>query len=561
MLQFETLEYKNLLSTGSAPIKINLLEAKLTALAGKSGDGKSTVLDAISFVLYGRSYRNINKSQLVNSINKKELLVQLAFNVNGSSYKVTRGISPNVFEIQKDGVDLDSTVVTDQQMFLESIIRMNYKTFKQVVVLGATDFTSFMALKPAERRLLIEKLLDIEVFSIMAKNIASELTETKKDITSVQREILDSENIIRMQEQSLLSIEADEKTVDATIETQIAEFLVKKEKLLTAVKVAPSYDQEKYKKAVDYKTKATSQVSVMESQLRDAKKKLAFYSNTKVCNTCNQDIEQTIKDSVTKECNEAITKLEGEIERAKTNLQKCSKVIAECETIKREIDDVQRHNIKVETALVAIDEAVTKLKSSNQKSLFESSKKKAIETITEYKKKLDNKTIVFNNTSKQKDVLEIAKTIVADDGVKAKIVEQYIPLINKHMNVFLNAMDFFVTFELDSEFNETIKSRGRDSFTYANFSEGEKQRIDLAILLTWRKISQAKNSLSTNLLILDEVFDSYLNHEATENVLDMFKKHFDNSNNIIVISHKESIFDSFERVIKFNKENNFSIIT
>lgn len=561
MLQFETLEYKNLLSTGSAPIKINLLETKLTALAGKSGDGKSTVLDAISFVLYGRAYRSINKSQLVNSINKKELIVQLTFNTNGSKYCVTRGIAPNVFEINKDGVDLDTTVVTDQQMLLESVLRMNYKTFKQVVVLGATDFTSFMALKPVERRLLIEKLLDIEVFSIMAKEISTELSETKKEIASVKKDIIDTENIIKLQEQTLTSIESDEKTIDNTEAKKVSEYQEKRKQLLTTVKIPPSYDIDKYKKATEYKTKVSSHISVMQSRIGEAKKKLTFYSNTEVCNTCNQSIEQSIKDTVISECNQIISTLESDLVKARGNLQKCLVVIHECDSIRTTIEEVKRHNVKVETTVTAIDEAIENIKTSNKKSLFEASKKKAISSIKDYKDKLSNKNIVFNNLSKEKDILDVAKTVVADDGVKSKIVEQYIPLINKHMNVFLNAMDFFVTFELDSEFNETIKSRGRDSFTYANFSEGEKQRIDLAILLTWRKISQAKNSLSTNLLVLDEVFDSYLNHEATENVLDMFKKHFDNSNNIVVISHKESIFDSFERVIHFKKENNFSVIT
>lgn len=560
MIIFKKIIIKNFLSIGNSEIEIDLNSCKLKAFSGISGSGKSILLDAISYVLYNKAYRNIKKSQLINSLNSKDLLVKIWFSIGSDDYFIQRGMKPDFYEVSKNGSILDVQNVTSNNDYIESILRMNHRTFKQIVVLGASDFTSFMNLKPAERRLLIEKLLDIEVFAIMNKSISEDIKQNKIDLLSAQKNLDSINKQIELQEKSLISNAEDKKKVQINHQSDIDEYYEKINQLKQKLQVIPEKPEKKLKEFVVAKDKFKIKISQLNTRHAELEKRKQYYATTEICRTCSQKIDPKIQLDVLNECQEEMQKNREEYTKIFDAQGKLEKNIIKLEEIIKKINNIELLNRKIENEVSNYESKIEHLKKPFNLSVFDERRIQLQQSLDNLKLELETSAEEYNQISKTKELLIIAKELIGDSGVKTHIIDQYVPLINKYMNIFLNSMDFFVTFELDSEFNESIKSRGRDDFSYSSFSEGEKQRIDLAMLLTWRNISQSKNSLSTNLLILDEVFDSYLNLEATENVLEMFRSNFDNNTNIVVISHKEDILTKFDEVIYFKKENNFTLI-
>ena len=570
MIIFKTVRWKNLLSTGNNFSEINLDSNHTTILLGQSGSGKSTLLDAISFALFNRPFRNINKNQLVNMVNQKNCVVEIEFTIGTQNYMIRRGIKPTIFEIHCDGVLINQDSHSkDYQQYLErQILKFNFKAFTQIIVLGASNFTPFMQLKPADRRVIIEGLLDIEIFSVMntilkqkvsnLKSISQEnefnLSITKEKIElqskyiadlshSKQEKIQDNLVMIEKNKEQMQVIEHENVTLKSSISSL-------KEKLQFKGEILSQID-----KIRDIKNK-------LDSNIKKSRKEILFYEDNDNCPTCHQNIPGDFKQVEIGKKNDKISEWHNGLHDVEAAMSKFLIKLDEAKTIEDEIDAIQSQIVKNQSMIDGINQFVKKiaketLDMKNNQDAPKDCTDKLNELTTEHKKLETNKETYSN----QKNIHDLATTLLKDGGVKARIIKQYLPLINKHTNIFLNAMNFFVTFNMDEEFNESIKSRGRDEFAYENFSEGEKQRIDLALLFTWRTIAKMKNSVNTNLLIMDEVLDSYLDTQATENVLQLLNSDMFRDTNIFVISHKETISDKFKKTIRFTKNKNFSIIS
>lgn len=568
MIVFHVVRWKNLLSTGNVFTEVSLDSAPLTLLSGESGHGKSTLLDAITFALFNKPYRNINKAQLINSLNGSNLVVEIEFTVGGKLYKVCRGIKPNFFRIYSDGVLLNQDAAsTDYQQYLEkNVLRMNFKTFRQIVVLGVADFVPFMQLSPKDRRTIIDELLDIEVFTTMKALLKTRMGEVKDSIVDVNYRIQSAETSIKMQVSHIESLQVDNNTLVQTKEEELKELEAEHAQLEKLVS----------EKRSEYEALKTSEpkgdVSVQLFELSNAetkakqkittlKKRIAFYQSHQSCPECEQQIDKEF--------------IAQRVELFEQKIAEIDAILLSVEPKRNTLEAKQRQNreftLKVAAAEKDLRDAETSLRYQNTTiarlksdiaSLSRPTKttKDEKERLEEFKAQLKSLEKEKDNLLHEKNVQEMADELLKDSGVKSLIIKQYLPLINKYTNQFLSAMNFFVVFTIDEEFKEKIQSRGRDDFSYANFSEGEKQRIDLALLFAWRSIAKLKNSLATNLLVLDEVFDSYLNQEATENAIEMLRSDVLKGSNIFVTSHKETISDKFDSVLRFVYENNFSRI-
>ncbi len=569
MIIFQKVRWKNFLSTGQAFTEINFQKSPNTLIIGHNGAGKSTILDALCFGLFGKPFRKINKPQLLNSINQQACVVEIEFAIGKKNYKVVRGIKPNVFEVYLEDKLLDQDAkAKDYQEFLEKfILKINYKSFTQVVILGSASFVPFMQLSPADRRAIIEDLLDIGIFSSM-NGIVKEKMSSIKDISTKNKYEMDlTSERINFQKQSIEEHRNRNDEEIAKKKAEIASSIDQNFRLQRDIELIQKHIDVLQKKiqdkvSVEKKSKKLLQLeSKIETNIKKNEKDIAFYEEHDNCPTCKQIIDGEFKsEQVTERKSKVTTQREG-LAEISTEIAKANQRIEEIHSIIKHISSHNNEIVKHNSTISAVHKFVDKLQKevealSTHKDSIESSNDK----LRELKEELGLLVKKQEELSIEKQYYEFAGSLLKDTGIKTKIIRQYLPIMNKLINKYLTAMDFFVNFNINENFEETIKSRHRDEFSYANFSEGEKMRIDLALLFTWRQIAKLKNSTNTNLLILDEVFDSSLDGVGTEEFLKLIHE-MGTDTNVFVISHKgDQLFDKFRSIIKFEKHNNFSRI-
>jgi len=568
MILFRYVRWKNLLSTGNYFTEINLSGNTNTLVVGENGSGKSTMLDALCFALFGKPFRDINKPQLLNSINNKDCVVEVEFDTGNKAYKIIRGIKPNVFEIYCNGelVNQDAAV-RDYQEYLEKfILKLNYKSFTQIVILGSASFTPFMQLKSGDRREIIEDLLDIQIFSTMNGLVKDRLSNNKDLMVNKKSEIELTQQKHDLKKQFI----ENQKTDNDVKVTEYAQEIQSNQSVVQTLHdeisgltqdVSNLTEQVTSKTEIEDKVKKLGKLeSQIESNLSKFRKDIHFFESNDSCPTCRQAIAMEFKETEltglsdkVQKCKHGLSELEQKLIDEQNKLNSIAEIQKQIQT--KQIDIATKNTTITETnkLIARLQKQIDELKSKSDASDKEEQELKLLnDTLSELKSNLrafiDDKTY-----------LEVAGNLLKDSGIKTKIVKQYLPVINKLVNKYLASLDFFVNFNLDESFKETIKSRHRDEFTYNNFSEGEKQRIDMALMLTWRAVAKLKNSSNTNLLILDETFDSSLDANGTEELMKIL--HMLEGVNLFVISHKGDILqDKFANVIRFVKEKNFSRI-
>jgi DNA repair exonuclease SbcCD ATPase subunit len=565
MIEFKYVKFKNILSTGNNFTTINLNANKSTLIVGENGAGKSTMLDAISFGLYGKAFRRISKPQLLNSINQKALEVELAFSIGQIDYVIKRGIKPNIFEIWKNDELLNQDAAArDYQAYLEqSILKMNFKSFGQIVVLGSSTFVPFMQLPAQHRREVIEDLLDIQIFSVMNNLLKDKVTNNKIEFQENKYQIDLIRDRVKSAKDHNESIRAMKSIEVSRIKEKVKEqldYIATEEESIEEVfnsldtLMASMIDKKDATKKFDELNDVDRKLDTKKIQLI---KEIHFYENHDNCPTCKQGIEPEFKH----ETLQSHAKKSEEIEDAKRSIGEkrllVEKRLLEIYNIEAEISAANlkagehRANIKLSKSILG---GFKKELGDAEKEVEEVDNTKISELETELREQHDKQS----QLSSDRETLSIVGSMLKDGGIKTRIIKQYVPVMNKLINKYLSAMDFFVQFELDEAFDETIKSRFRDVFSYGSFSEGEKLRIDLALLFTWRAISKLRNSVSTNLLIMDEIMDSSLDNAGTEEFLKIINE-LTSDSNVFIISHKgDQLYDKFDNTIKFEKHKNFS---
>ena len=567
MITFQKVRWKNFLSTGNSFTEINFQKSPNTLIIGHNGAGKSTILDALCFGLFGKPFRKINKPQLVNTINQQVCVVEIEFAIGKKQYKVIRGIKPNVFEVYLGDKLLDQDAkAKDYQEFLEKfILKINYKSFTQVVILGSASFVPFMQLSPADRRLIIEDLLDIGIFSSMNGIVKEKMSEIKDLSTKNKYEMDLTSERIGFQKQSIEEhknrTEEEVKKKQEEVQQSVDQsFTLQRDIDLIQKHIDSLQKKIQDKLSVEKKSKKLIQLeSKIETNIKKNEKDIAFYEEHDNCPTCKQVIEGEFKsEQVTERKSKVVTQREG-LTEISAEITKANQRIEQINGIIKHISEHNNEIVKHNSTISAVNAYITKLQreieslSAQKDTLTEDNAK-----LKELREELAVLVKKQEELSTEKQYYEFAGSLLKDTGIKTKIIRQYLPIMNKLINKYLSAMDFFVNFNINEQFEETIKSRHRDEFSYANFSEGEKMRIDLALLFTWRQIAKLKNSTNTNLLILDEVFDSSLDTVGTEEFLKLIHE-MGTDTNVFVISHKgDQLFDKFRSVIKFEKKNNFS---
>jgi len=567
MIVFRYIRWKNFLSTGNYFTEVKLDTNTNTLLVGENGSGKSTMLDALCFALFGKAFRNINKPQLLNSINGKDCVVEVEFDTNNRSYKVVRGIKPNVFQIFQDGELLNQDAASrDYQELLEKIIlKLNYKSFTQIVILGSASFVPFMQLSASDRRTIIEDLLDIQIFSAMNGIVKDKLSENKDSMISMKYEIELAQQKYDLEKKRLDEIQTnnDEKVKEYIEEIQNNNQVIQtlhEENANLSIHVTTHTNEVALQNDTQDKVKKLGKLeSQIESNLSKFRKDISFFEHNDNCPTCRQAIASEFKETElqelvtkTQECEHGLKQLEEKLLQEQAKLNR----IAELQTY------IQSLQIKIATNTTTINQTekyITKVQSQiDALNAIVTSDSDATE-LNAIKDHLNDLKRNLKQLIDDKTYYEVAGNLLKDTGIKTKIIKQYLPIINKLINKYLSSLDFFVNFTLDESFKETIKSRYRDEFSYANFSEGEKQRIDMALMLTWRAIAKLKNSTNTNLLILDEIFDSSLDASGTEDLMKIL--HMLEDVSLFVISHKgDVLLDKFANIIRFEKQKNFSRI-
>ena len=570
MIVFKSVSWKNFLSTGNSPNKVLLNKSQTTLIIGKNGEGKSTILDALCFSLFGKPFRNVNKGQLINSINGKGCLVEVEFEVNGKEYKIIRGIKPNVFEIwcENEMLNQDAASRDYQKILEQQILRLNYKTFTQVVILGSASFVPFMQLSSSQRREVIEDILDIRIFSTMNSLLKEKAQETKDGILRIEGEIKSAKDKVESQ-QTIIKTIAEAKS--NAIESIVSKISANNDEILSVegevglivseihTLQASINDKDNVSEDID---KAKSIRSKLLQKIETCEHHSEFFNEHDVCPSCNQDIAEEYKESIVKDLNEKMLDNNTKINELETILTNLNEKLSEIQKVVEQITD---KNIKLSTrnsTITLLNKQIRELETETQRvksdtTNIDEEKSKLKELAQDALNKITQKNLLLEH----RNIEEVANVLLKDTGIKTAIIREYLPAMNKLINKYLNAMDTYIHFELDEAFNEKIKSRFRDEFTYASFSEGEKMRIDLAILFTWRSIAKMKNSVNTNLLLLDEIFDSSLDTAGTDYFLTLMNTLGGNSN-IFVISHKgDQLFDKFRSVRKFEKRNDFSVIS
>ena len=567
MIYFKTIRYKNFLSTGNSFTEIALNKNNTTLIVGENGAGKSTILDALSFALYNKPFRKVNKPQLLNSINKKDLLVELEFDIGSSMYKIVRGLKPNIFEVYQNNKLLSQDAASrDYQDILErQILKLNHKSFCQVIVLGSASFVPFMQLAASSRREVIEDLLDIQIFSTMNSLLKEKINTNNSTIMEVEYQYDLTSEKIKMQHEHIIALQKNNEEQIEKYKQELKQITdrIDAEKIQvddTEQQIVSLSQQVEDQEQVNSKQ---NKLQVLEGQLNDKlsklEKEINFFNSHDNCPTCKQGIDNTFKcETVSTKQNQFQETTDG-IDQIRKEIQKIQKRIAEIASILSQIStsNIQKithlNNI---TGLVQqckkIAKDISELQTKSDDYIINDDRMKELELLID--QQVEQKSALL----KDRDAYGVASIILKDNGIKARIIKQYIPVINKLINKYLAAMDFFVNFELDENFNETIKSRFRDEFSYASFSEGEKMRINLAILFTWRAIAKLRNSTSTNLLIMDEVLDGSLDSNGTDEFLKIIGN-LTLDTNTFIISHKvDQLVDKFSNVIKFVKVKNFS---
>lgn len=569
MIYFKTVRWKNLLSTGNVFTEVKLNQSSSTLIIGENGSGKSTFVEAISFALYGKPFRKINKPLLVNSINNKNLIVEIEFSIGKKEYFIRRGLKPAVFEILVDDVLLNQEAASkDYQEILEkNILRLTHKSFSQIITLGSSTFVPFMQLPAASRREFIEDLLDIQIFSTMNILLKDRVQKNKDDIAACATRISLCEQKIQLNKRHIESMRQNNDEIIEIKQNKINEhnFMIEE---VTISRDDSARKLGDYTPVVADQTKLISKLkkinslqSELQYKITDCSKHIDFFEKHDECPTCTQDIEAGIKSykleegrNKSKELTDAIVKLKEEQDRVDVRLKEIETAQDQIDLLYAEINDCNnkiemytRYNAELQKEITNLN--VQQKKIETDATELNAAKAELVEIETE-KEKLTN----------ARTLLSTAALLLKDGGIKTKIIKQYVPVMNKLINKYLAAMDFFVQFELDENFDEKIKSRFRDEFTYGSFSEGEKMRIDLSLLFTWRAVSKLRNSASTNLLIMDEVFDSSLDTSGTEEFFKILSS-VTADTNVFIISHKgDQLFDKFSSVIKFEKVKNFSQI-
>ena len=566
MILFKTLRWKNLLSTGNHFTELKLNGNSNTLIVGANGSGKSTMLDALCFALFGKAFRNVNKPNLLNSINGKDCVVEVEFNIGTKEYKIIRGIKPNIFEIYQDGVLINQDAASrDYQEYLERfIIKLNYKSFTQIVILGSASFVPFMQLSASDRRAIIEDLLDIQIFSTM-NSLVKERSSVNKENTIVKKsdiELLKQRYELKKEHQNKLNEDKEVKVNEYASEIQSC-----RETIRTLHREIDDLERQKQtytevcSKIPENEKKITALKKVeskIESKISQVGTDRSFYEHNADCPTCRQAITLESKEghlgdllSKEQELVTGLTELQAKITEHETLLASLRSDEQKLYTVRIELATKQTGKTGLEAAIAKLEKQITDLNITQ-----ESADANELVILNEQVTTTESQ---LRDLIEEKTYYDTAASLLRDSGIKTKIIKQYLPIINKLVNKYLASLDFFVNFNLDESFKETIKSRHRDDFSYHNFSEGEKQRIDMALMLTWRAVAKLKNSSSTNLLILDEVFDSSLDTTGTEELMKIL--HGLEDVNLFVISHKGDILqDKFANTIKFEKVKNFSRI-
>ena len=568
MISFEKIRWKNFLSTGNVFSEIDLTSQRTNLIVGSNGAGKSTILDALTFSLFGKPFRKISKSMLVNSINEKDCVAEITFTIGKNDYRVVRGIKPTKLEIYCNGVlwDKESSVNEQQKNFENSVLKMNFKSFTQIVVLGSSTFVPFMKLSIPQRREIIEDILDIQVFSTMNILLKDRVKENNIEVREIDYQIDLLKDKIELQKQHMLALEKINKEEIDRKRTKIEEYkkseTEKNDSIESLTKEIFNLNKEMkdYQKSNSNLQKLNTYLIKLQSKLKSCKKDHKFFEKNHVCPTCTQQLSDEFRENKLEESQSEINKMDTGIEDLESaivdeqnKLQKFTELSTEVNNRNATLSQLNFQLTSIRKEVNSIEEEIKELEGSNPDKKAEYSK---LEKLVKEKKDFSKQ---HASLKKDRDVLTTASHLLKDNGIKTRIIKTYLPTMNKLINDFLQRMEFYVNFTLDENFEEIIKSRYRDVFSYDSFSEGEKARIDIALLLTWRSIAKLKNSVDTNLLILDEIFDGSLDQSGTSD-LGWILRNFDESTKVYVISHKQGMDDKFDRTITAEKEKNFSII-
>ncbi len=567
-INFEYIRWKNLLSTGNQWTEIQLNRSKSTLIVGKNGAGKSTFLDALMYLLYGKPYRDINKPQMVNSISGKGLLVEGQFRIGKKKYFVRRGDWPGIFEVHVNNEMIKPTAssVDDQKNFVKNILKISDKSFRQVVVLGSANYIPFMQLQTGDRRKIIEDLLDIQIFSVMNSLLSKKVSTNKSEILEVDTQLRIVQSRIDLGKKHIEELRQNNEDLIAQRHAKINETNDDVHECLVIIKDLSSRAKE-LTASLEARARVTNKIDKireMERQLVERSKKLRkdiqFFMDNEDCPTCKQGIQhdfrehaKAIRSSKLGEVNSAIQKLDDEYKKMIARLEEIGDVNEQIALLNQQIaqnnNSIAFHNRNI----LALRQEIEELRTKSEKLATDQT------DLTDNLKELGVQNKLKEKLIKHQSVLEIASVLLKDSGIKTRIIKQYVPIMNKLINKYLAQMDFFANFELDESFSEKIKSRHRDEFSYSNFSEGEKARIDLALLFTWRAIAKLRNSAGANILVMDEVFDGSLDASGVDELLKIIETVTGDAH-VFVISHKDTMFDKFHSIIEFEKVKNFSQI-
>jgi len=568
MIIFEKIRWKNFLSTGNVFSEIDLTEGRTNLIVGSNGAGKSTILDALTFSLFARPFRKISKSMLINSINEKDCVAEIEFRIGKIEYKVVRGMKPSKFEIYCNGVlwDKESSVNEQQKNFENSVLKMNYKSFTQIVVLGSSTFVPFMKLSVPQRREIIEDILDIQVFSTMNLLLKDRVKENNVEIRDVDYQIDLLKDKIELQKQHMLTLEKRTEEDIKKKQKQIEEYQTTEthgtEEVLILTQQIERLNKEmkEYSKSSEKLKKLNTFLIKLTHKLNTCEKDRKFFEDHDVCPTCSQELEKEFVATMTDDLDDKIKdisigkdELLEAIEQEEKRLEKFTELSTEVNNINTTISQTNFQLMTIRKQITDIENEIKELEGTNPDKKAEYNK---LETFIKDKKNFSRQ---YADLKKDGDVLTTAGQLLKDNGIKTRIIKTYLPTMNKLINDFLQRMEFYVNFTLDENFEEIIKSRYRDIFSYDSFSEGEKARIDIALLLTWRSIAKLKNSVDTNLLILDEIFDGSLDQTGTSD-LGYILRNFDENTKVYVISHKQNLDDKFDRTITVEKSKNYSTL-
>ena len=568
MIIFEKIRWKNFLSTGNVFSEINLEEGRTNLIVGDNGAGKSTILDALTFSLFSKPFRKISKGSLVNSINEKNCVVEIEFRIGKLDYKVIRGIKPNKFEIYCNGQlwNQESSLNDQQKNFEQNVLKMNYKSFTQIVVLGSSTFIPFMKLPGGQRRDIIEDILDIQVFSTMNVLLKDKMRENNDEVRDINYQLDLLKDKIELQKQTMLTLEKrnqeeiDRKKEKINVYKKTELQGVEDVSLLTQQICNLNEEMHEYQQSNGKLRKLNTYLIKVTHKLNTCKKELEFFENNHMCPTCTQDLHEDFRNLKLDEGRGKVDEMLvgyndilSAIGEEETRFNKFTELSTTVNDINTTISQTNFQLMTIRKQVESLEEEIVELNSDNVDKKSEYNK---LELLVENKKSLNKQQASLKS---DRDVLTTAGQLLKDNGIKTRIIKTYLPTMNKLINDFLQRMEFYVNFTLDENFEEQIKSRYRDVFSYDSFSEGEKARIDIALLLTWRSIAKLKNSVDTNLLILDEIFDGSLDTSGTSD-LGWILRNFDDSTKVFVISHKQGMDDKFDRTISVEKVKNYSTL-